>query len=549
VPAWLTRDRAGLVGVAVGGVVLWTVGLVWFRPWVAHDDFAIFRIALERELDGHVRLVGAHSRLGVFHPGPLREWVFALPYWLSGHRSAALPATALVLNAGWVVWTSVVLSRLHPRRWALAGAVGLGLVVVALGADIASPWNPHLAVLPAYLACWSLVTVVARDGRGWVACLCSASFAAQLHASMLVVGGAVLAAALVAIAWRRPRRSAVYAWGLAVLLWSGPIVDLRKGSGANLVRLGTVGADGDPVGFGAALGHVSRLLWPGTPWHRISVRPSILEFTGFHRWWLLVVVAALVATVVAHRSRRSVEAAEVAAGAGTERVVPGSDRLPVVAGVVALAAVALAAASVSLFVEPAYRYLYGPLQAPTVFALMVAVAGAVSAAEPMLGRTVARSVSSLAGPIAAAVVAVVAAAVVAVFLSVPREDGPSAARRALGVEGAVTAALADRPAWRSVEAVPLELRGAGDLDAEVLDVALRRGVDARSRRVELGLEAPGRVDGVFAVAMAGVRDCLLAEPEADEIIRGTSDTGEPFSVVAVDRESAAYGRCVGPSID
>ena len=187
----------------VGSLAVWVVGLVWFRPWVAHDDFAIFRIALERELDGHVRLVGAHSRLGVFHPGPLREWIFALPYWAGGGRSAALPATALVLNAGWVVWTLVLLWRLRPRRWAVAGATGLALVVVALGADVGSPWNPHLAVLPTYLACWSLVTIIARDGRGWAACICSASFAAQLHASVLVVGGSVLVAALVATLWRR----------------------------------------------------------------------------------------------------------------------------------------------------------------------------------------------------------------------------------------------------------------------------------------------------------------------------------------------------------
>jgi hypothetical protein len=116
----------------------------------------------------------------------------------------------------------------------------------------------------------------------------------------------------------------------------------------------------------------------------------------------------------------------------------------------------------------------------------------------------------------------------------------------LEVDDRVGAALAQRPDWQQVEALPLDLRGAGDLDAEVLDVVLRSGVDARSRRPELGLPGPVGADGVFAVTMSPRRDCLLAEPDVDEIIRGTSAAGETFSVIAVDRESPAYDRCIGP---
>ena len=74
--------------------------------------------------------------------------------------------------------------------------------------------------------------------------------------------------------------------------------------------------------------------------------------------------------------------------------------------------------------------------------------------------------------------------------------------------------------------------------------------DARSRRVELGLEAPRQVDGVFAVAMAPTRDCLLAEDgDTDEIIRGTTDEGQVFSVIALDRRSVAYDLCIGLPVD
>ena len=98
-----------------------------------------------------------------------------------------------------------------------------------------------------------------------MACVCAASFAAQLHASALVVGGALLAAALIGVAVQRTWTTVGLAVGLATLLWSGPLIDLLEGADANLVRLGTVGSDGVSVGPADALGHVSRLLWPATP--------------------------------------------------------------------------------------------------------------------------------------------------------------------------------------------------------------------------------------------------------------------------------------------
>lgn len=553
----LTPRQLGVgVGITISMLSLWLVGLIWFRPWVAHDDFAIFRIALERELDGHIRLVGAHSRLGVFHPGPLREWVFALPYWLSGHRSAALPATSIVLNVGWAIWTLVVARRLRPRVWGAACAFGLLLAVVAVGADLGSPWNPHLAILPMYLACWSLVTVTGRRGEGWVACVCSASFAAQLHASVLVVAGAVLAVALMGLAWQRLRTKTLAAFGLALLLWSGPIFDLRNGAQANLIRLRTVGADGASVGLSDAAGHVSRLLWPGTPISRDSVRPSIIEFTGFARWWLLLIVVALGLTaIVAWRRLGDVgggarsdvgvadeHGADAAPGCDMSGAAEGEldrpQQLALAASLVAGGVLAVSVVSISLFVEPVYRYLYGPLQGVAAFVLAVVVGAALTAVERRHGQNVPN--------IEWVVAAVVPVAMVAVLLTVPREDGDSAARRALDVENSVSAALSTRPTWQQVEALPLDLRGAGDLDAEVLDVVYRRGYDARSRRSELGLPAPDDADGVFAVTMSPSRDCLLAEPDVEEIIRGVSHAGETFSVVAVDVGSAAFDRCIGP---
>ena len=318
-----------VVGMVVGAVVLlWLVALVWFRPWIAHNDFAVFRIALERELDGHIRLVGAHSRLDVFHPGPLREWVFAVPYWLSGRRAAALPAMSLALNAVWVIWIIALAHRLRPRAWGAVCAIGLLVLVIAVGPDLASPWNPHLAILPMYLACWSAVSVLGRRGEGSMACIVAASFAAQLHASVLLLGGALLAAAVVGLAVQRLWIQTAGAVGLAVLLWSGPIIDLRKGADANLVRLGTVGADGESVGLAVAMGHVSRLVWPGTPLGRVTVRPNVEVLPGFHRWWLVVVVIGLVAAMW-WSLRRPAPGGPTTAGGAAEAPIPTCPEMPV----------------------------------------------------------------------------------------------------------------------------------------------------------------------------------------------------------------------------
>lgn len=528
-----TRTQAVLAGAVA---LLWLAGLVWFRPWIAHNDFAIFRIALERELDGHVRVVGAHSRLGVFHPGPLREWVFALPYWLSGRRAAALPATSLVLNVGWSIWILAVARRLRPLAWGSVCVAGLVVLVVALGPDLSSPWNPHLAILPMYLACWATVSVLSRRGTGWVAAICATSFAAQLHASALIVAGGLLVVVLIGLAFQRRSVRSASAVVLGLLLWSGPIVDLRKGADANLVRLGTVGADGESVGFGDAAGHVSRLLWPGTPLRRVTVRPTVEVLAGFHRWWLLLVVLALGA-LAAH----AIWAGRVDGSDGREELGREDVVIQRVSAVVAVTVLTVTVASISLFVEPAYRYLYGPLQAGAVFGLMVVLGMMVAA---LADRTDIEAIDwsrLAANPVALAAIPV---GLAALLVAIPRQDGPSEQREELELEEAVSAALRDRPAWRTVEAIPLDLRGAGGLDAEVLDVALRFGADARSRRSELGLSAPEAVDGVFGVAMSPSRDCLLAQSGVDEIVRGETATGEIFSIFTIEPDSVADRECI-----
>ncbi len=509
-----TRRAAGAAVASLVALLAWLLALVHFRNWIATNDFAILRVSLEQELRGHIPAVGAFSRLGVFHPGPLREWVFVVPYWVSGRRAAALPATALIVNLGWVWWTWAISRRRASGPERSACVIGLLVVVIALGPNLASPWNPHLAILPLYLAAWAAVFVVTdvaagrADHRGSTAtaAIVSASWAAQMHASALILGVVLAATVLVALLIGHATRMFVAACGLALVLWSGPILDLRHGTDANVIAMMRVGSSGDSVGLAGAFGSVSRLLWPFTPLSGRSVRPSAVALGGFTPVWLLLVIVVLVAGA-RHRDR--------------------------LRAAIALGAVAVTTLTISLFVQPDFRYLYGPLQAAAVFALAVAAVPVLAATE----RTGSARASSI-------VVPAVLAAILLVFVVVPADDPDTPGRRALAVEPAVVRVLREHPDWSRVEVVGAGLAGAS-IDAEIVDVALRYGIDVRSRRFGLAVPPPTGTEPMLVAAMGEPRACLTESlPVADQVLDGVVATVDlPVTIFVVDRSTPA-SRCL-----
>ena len=55
------------VGAVLVAAVLWVLWVIRFEPWVAHNDFAVMRVSLERMLDGHVPTVQREEREQVDH--------------------------------------------------------------------------------------------------------------------------------------------------------------------------------------------------------------------------------------------------------------------------------------------------------------------------------------------------------------------------------------------------------------------------------------------------------------------------------------------------
>lgn len=527
------------VAIAVAGIAAWCWWLVRFGPWVAHNDYAVMQIALERMLAGHIPLVGTYSRTGVRHPGPIREWLFVGPYWLSGRRAAALPATAMLYNLFWVAATAWMLAR--ARALTALTRVGVAVtgacLVVAIGPNLSSAWNPHLAAMPLLGACTALAVVLANrfdrhrdDGRlaPAIIAVTGASFAAQMHASALPVGVLVIATTFVAELGRRRFTPLI---AVTVLWWWGPLIDLVHGRSSNLARILQTG-EGERLGFSVALADWSRLSVPSSWWTGLAFRPSLQTLDGYSRALAFAFALALTVAVI-------VLARRIATGRA-----PGSLRGEAEAGfvgeVVGAAIVASGALiAMAAFIMPNYTYLYGPNQAVVLFVIGV-IAATVGNAWWTRWR-----IPVVVGPALLAVVALV------MLIRVPVDDHQSAARRELAIPGSVAGWLHEHRDWQTVEVVSIDQRGAS-ADADVALAAIRGGVDVRSTNTALALPPPTSNVPIIAVAMGDGLACIQQVAADDPTVAVPLFQGEiagfgPIGGFAIPDRILLGAPCLSPA--
>ncbi|HSJ90874.1 MAG TPA: hypothetical protein VK917_02325, partial [Ilumatobacter sp.] len=184
-------------------------------------DIALIELRVRDVLSAHPPLVGAYSRYGWDHPGPLLFWLAALPYRLFGGGGHALRLTALLINTvSLVAMLRVAALRGRAAWFAVAGAVVA--LVAGLPADaLASPWNvtvTHLALMAFAVGCWSF-WCGDRGPAGWVA-LVAGSFVVQSHVGVGVVIAPLALATLVASVvrwWRSGAERATASWFAGVV--------------------------------------------------------------------------------------------------------------------------------------------------------------------------------------------------------------------------------------------------------------------------------------------------------------------------------------------
>lgn len=249
------------------------------QPYFPFGDQAILALSVDA-IGEHEVLLGAYSRFGWYHPGPMATYLLAGVYDLMGGSTRALAVGTLVvggLASAAAVW--LVLRRAGALA-ALWTVVVLALTVRTLGGGfLFDSWNPFLPVLPllaGVLLCW---TAVRGDAWGLPLAVVPMSLAVQAHIGYLPVVGAVaavLVAGLVLRAIRRVRRrrhpaaaedrpqrralrwvvAGIAALGLLALLWTPPVVQERTGTPGNLSALAEYLTDGAPeetAGIGTGL--------------------------------------------------------------------------------------------------------------------------------------------------------------------------------------------------------------------------------------------------------------------------------------------------------
>lgn len=182
-------------------------------------------------------LLGAYSRFQWHHPGPLYFFLLAPFYSLAGAKTAGLHAGAVAMSMASMVVVFAVLMRRRPTL-AVSACAMLAWLAWRASEAIASPWNPHVTLLPTL----ALVVVAADVVAGHAAMLpmvaLLASLSGQAHIALMpsVVAAGVVAFLRVVVGSsdideRSQRRRSIAATGVVLaIVWAPPIYEQLTGT-------------------------------------------------------------------------------------------------------------------------------------------------------------------------------------------------------------------------------------------------------------------------------------------------------------------------------
>jgi hypothetical protein len=263
--------------VGIGAVALVVLLRIWTTPDRTLGDLALIELEVRRTLSFDPPLLGAYSRFGWRHPGPMFLYLLAVPYFVLGAGAHALNTGALVVNVGWLVWSVVAVGR-RGRAASVAFSSCLLLMISGMGTDgIGYAWNVSLTLLPLagmVIGCWG---VLCGDRAAGALAALAYVFVIQTHVGAGVMATPLAFVTLAAVVLspelrgrhRLTRRSAAAIVVLAVACL--PVVlDVVRRPPGNIGRLlrWAVSNDLDVTGFSEAirlLARTSSLSFPLVP--------------------------------------------------------------------------------------------------------------------------------------------------------------------------------------------------------------------------------------------------------------------------------------------
>ncbi len=236
------------------------LGVVWHPV----SDWALIEVQTADVSSTSPPLVGAYSRFGFDHPGPLAFWLLAPLYQAAGRAPSALLAGSALIGAVAAAGAVVTARRCGGRTLATLVAVAMVLTAALLGGSaIVNPWNPALPFVPfLWFAVLAWAVAVGRT-RCLPLLVATGSLAVQSH---LAYAPPVVAVFAVAVGLGLRARPLARPWGgaagravgVGALLWALPVWDQIHGEG-NLGRIAASLAGDASAGSGGRLGWAAGL--------------------------------------------------------------------------------------------------------------------------------------------------------------------------------------------------------------------------------------------------------------------------------------------------
>lgn len=187
---WATWLALAIVVLPVLAAVCSLIG----RTWIPSGDQALEVLRIGDVGGSHTPLVGAWSRWGWSHPGPLLFWVLAPFTWLFGNIGVLIGCGVLTMAS--CAGTVLIARRTGGLALAALTSATLALLVMSSGLELTlNPWNPYAAFFPFFLYLFLIWAICCDDFIMVPVAVVVGTFCVQAHIGFLpvIVAGGFLA--------------------------------------------------------------------------------------------------------------------------------------------------------------------------------------------------------------------------------------------------------------------------------------------------------------------------------------------------------------------